>query len=174
MFERLADFLVVSWEYITPFYIINIYESGVVLRLGKYHRTVGAGLRWKWPLIESVLSTNIAVTTMELRAQTLTTKDNKSIVISSVVKYKITDVKPYLLEIWDSVDVISDTTMGAIKKVVTTTDYADLTGAEKKVLRRVKGQVSEFGVEVLNVVFADQGAIRSIRLITDSYESGEE
>ncbi|MCK4829374.1 hypothetical protein KA005_77335 [bacterium] len=174
MFERLADFFVLSWEYITPFYIINTYEAGVVLRLGKYHRTVGAGLRWKWPLIEAVLSTNTAVTTMELRAQTLTTLDGKSIVISSIVKYRITDVKPYMLEIWDSVDVISDTTLGAIKEVVTATDYKNLTGVEKKVLRKVKKQVADFGVEVLNIVFADQGAIRSIRLISDSYESNEE
>ena len=173
MFERLADFLVVSWEYITPFYIINTFEAGVVLRLGKYHRTVGQGLKWKWPLIESVLSTNTAITTMELRAQTLTTLDGKSIVISSIVKYKITDVKPFMLDIWDSIDVISDTTLGAIKEVVTATNYKDLTGVEKKVIRKVKKQVADFGVEIINIVFADQGAIRSIRLIGDAYASEE-
>lgn len=173
MLERLADFLVLFWEYITPFFVINVYESAVVLRLGKYHRTVGKGLRWKWPLIETVLSTNIAITTMELRAQTLTTKDGKSVVISSVVKYRIADVKPYMIEIWDSVDVISDTTLGAIKEVITSTNYKDLAGVEKKVLRKVKRQVAGFGVEVINVVFADLGAIRSIRLISDSFGSEE-
>jgi regulator of protease activity HflC (stomatin/prohibitin superfamily) len=167
MFEKLIDVVLQGWSILKPGFIVRDYEGCVVLRLGKYHRTVSPGFHLKWPLIESDLITTTAITTLELRPQTLTTLDNKSIVISAVVKYQIKDVKPFLLEIWDSVDVLKDVTMGAIRQTVSKLPYASLNDptVETTVLELVRKEVNQFGFKIYRITFADLGEIRSLRLI---------
>lgn len=166
VFERLFDFISETWELFAPLFIMDEYDAGVVLRWGKFHRYTKTGLNFKWPVVEKLLSETVVPTTMELRAQTLTTKDNKLIVISSIIKYEIIDIKPFMLKIYDSQDVISDTTLGAIKLIVSRTDYANL-HIEDRVRRVVKKKVSKYGVDIISIVFADQGCIRTLRLIQD-------
>jgi hypothetical protein len=42
------------------------------------------------------------------------------------VKYRIAKVRAYLLEIWDSADVLNDVTLGAIKQIVASENYSEL------------------------------------------------
>jgi len=167
MFEKLIDVILQGWSIIKPAFIVLAYESGVVLRFGKFSRSVDPGLHFKWPLIETTLVTTTAITTLELRPQTLTTLDNKSIVVSAVVKYQIKDVKPFLLEIWDSVDVLKDVTMGAIRQTIGTLQYSTLSSpsVELQVLELVRKEVNQFGFKIHRVTFTDLGEIRSFRLI---------
>jgi regulator of protease activity HflC (stomatin/prohibitin superfamily) len=105
---------------------------------------------------------------MALRPQTLTTRDDLTVVISAIVKYQISDVRAYLLDIWESADVLNDVTLGAIKEIVASVDYADLQNPsiENDVLAIVQEEAKRFGVHVHKVTFSDLGRIRSIRLIT--------
>jgi len=167
--EKLFDFIAETWELLAPFFVLDEYEAGIVLRVGKYNRRAKVGWNWKLPFFDTVLSETVVPTTMELRAQTLTDKDGNLIVISSIIKYEITDVKPFLLDIYDSVDLLSDVTLGAIKKVVSCSSYLEI-NLEKKVLRIVKREVGKYGVNILSIVFADQGKIKTIRLIQDALE----
>ena len=56
MFEKLIDLLVGAWHRLCPLEIIEAYNRGVVLRFGRYHRTLEPGLHWKWPVAEDVVS----------------------------------------------------------------------------------------------------------------------
>jgi membrane protease subunit HflK len=170
--EKLLDILVAFWDRIAPVQVVDAYEAGIVLRLGKYHRSAAAGVVWKWPLIEQLVTTTICVTTLRLPAQTLTTSDGHSVVISSVVKYQIRDPKPFLLDIWDSVDVLADVTMGAIKTVVNGAAYADLIASpvERKVLETVRKECNRYGFQIHSVTFTDMGRIRSLRLISNTIQ----
>jgi regulator of protease activity HflC (stomatin/prohibitin superfamily) len=118
-------------------------------------------------MVETILSTPTVTTTLELRPQTLTTKDNKSIVVSAIVKYQIKDAKLYLLEVWDQADVLKDVTMGAIRQTIGRLPYADLASpdVETSVLEVVRKEVNQYGFKIHRVTFADLGEIRSIRLI---------
>jgi regulator of protease activity HflC (stomatin/prohibitin superfamily) len=106
---------------------------------------------------------------MALRPQTLTTKDDLTIVLSAIVKYHISDVRAYLLDIWDSADVINDLTLGAIREIVASVDYQELRGnlIEEEVLKTIKDEASRYGVDIHKVTFSDLGKVRSLRLITN-------
>lgn len=171
MLEKLLDILLGVWDFFIPFTVVREFEGGVILRFGKYKRSLLPGFHWFWPFgIEEVLTTETAITTIELRAQTLTTLDNQTIVISSIVKYQVKDPKPYLLEVCDAQDVLSDVTLGINKKIVNTTTYANLLdeNIENIVLKAVRNEVNQFGFKVFAVTFVDMGKIKSLRLITDS------
>lgn len=169
MFERLFDFIANSWNIIRPVVVVDDYEGGVILRFGRYNRGITPGLHWKIPLVENAIVTSTVITTMALRPQTLTTKDDLTIVLSAIVKYDISDVRTYLLDIWDSADVINDLTLGAIRAIVASVDYKDLRGdlIEKEVLNTIKSEASRYGVNIHKVTFSDLGKVRSLRLITN-------
>ena len=169
MFERILDFLATSWDVLRPWVVINDFEGGVVLRFGRYHRELIPGLHWKLPIADSTVTTSTVITTMALRPQTLTTCDNLTVVISAIVKYRITDVRAYLLDIWDSADVLNDLTLGAIKEIVTSVNYSDLQehGIEGQVLEVIQSEAEEYGVHIYKVTFSDFGKVRSLRLITN-------
>jgi len=170
MFERVLDFIASFWDMIRPWLIVADYEGGVLLRFGHYLRELKPGLHWKLPFADATVITSTVITTMALRPQTLTTQDDLTVVISAIVKYHIADVRAYLLDIWDSSDVLNDVTLGAIKQIVASVDYRDLQeqGIEDQVLTIVHSEAAIFGVEVHKVTFSDLGRVRSIRLITNT------
>jgi len=169
MFERVLDFIATSWNILRPLLVVSDYEGGVVLRFGRYNREITPGLNWKIPLADNAIITSTVITTMALRPQTLTTKDDLTIVLSAIVKYHISDVRAYLLDIWDSADVLNDLTLGAIREIIASVNYEDLRGSliEEEVLKTIKDEASRYGVDIHKVTFSDLGKVRSLRLITN-------
>lgn len=169
MFERVLDFIAASWNILRPLLVVSDYEGGVVLRFGRYNREIAPGLNWKIPLADNAIITSTVTTTMALRPQTLTTQDDLTIVLSAIVKYHISDVRAYLLDIWDSADVLNDLTLGAIREIIASVNYEDLRGSliEEEVLKTIKDEASRYGVDIHKVTFSDLGRVRSLRLITN-------
>ena len=168
MLERLFEFLAQFGKHLLPFVVVPVYQNAGILRLGKYHRTVAPGIHWKWPFIEDPYHENIFLTTVRLQPQTLTTKDNESIVVSGVVRYRVVDVEPYLSKIGDQHDLLIDTSMGAILKAVRSLPLRDLLDnpPEGKIASDIRRQVKDFGVEIAGFTFTDIGRIKSIRILT--------
>ena len=175
MFERVLDFIADFWNILRPVVVVDDFEGGVILRFGRYHREIRPGLHWKFPLIDNAMVTSVVTTTMALPPQTLTTRDDQTIVLSAIVKYDISDVRTYLLDIWDSADVINDLTLGAIREVVASIDYAELRGnqIEEQVLNTIRDEASRYGVNIHKVTFSDLGKVHSIRLITNELSKPE-
>src|SRR5574341_556499 len=101
MFDRILDWIDRGWGLIKPFFIVEAWEGGIVLRFGKYNRTVAPGFHWKIPLCEKPYEATTCETTWRSPAQPLTTKDDISVTIMTVVRYQIENVKPYLIVIHD-------------------------------------------------------------------------
>src|ERR1700730_11145264 len=114
MFDKLID-LLVTWIRLLFFgFTLKSYQRGVVLRFGVFHRFATPGFHFKWPFaIEECHYVNVTVETMMVGPQSLTTRDDKSIVVSSVVTFKVNEaeaeVRKYLLEVEGAQQVIEDT-----------------------------------------------------------------
>lgn len=167
MIERLLAWIDSVWDTLKPAAIIPAYDGGVVLRLGKFHRMAAPGLCWKIPFAEELLTTTTAITTMEIRPQTLTTSDDIGIVAAAIIKYEIRDPRPYLLEIWDAVDVLRDVAMGALRTCVTHRAWKELSSPalEAAVLEIVRRQCNQYGFKLHTFTLTDLGRVKSIRLL---------
>jgi regulator of protease activity HflC (stomatin/prohibitin superfamily) len=168
VFERLFEFLAAFGKDLCPFVVVPVYQNAGVLRFGKYSRTLVPGFHWKWPFVEDVYKENVFITTVRLQPQTLTTKDDVSIVLAGVVKYRVVEVEPYLSRIGDQHDLLIDTAMGAVLKEVRELSFQDLLNDPPalKIASSIRRQVKDFGVEIISYTFTDLGRIRSIRLLT--------
>lgn len=167
MLERLIDFIVELRDNAKPFAVIDAWEGGVVLRLGKFHRELAPGYHWKWPFVEQVSEVTTVETTLRLPPQTLTTKDGRGVVASAIVKYEVTKLEPYVTKIFDQNDVLADVTMGAVRRAVTSTDYEKLMAdpPEREILEIVRSAVNKYGFRVHGVTFVDLAEVWSVRLI---------
>jgi len=173
MFEAIKELLVLLWDEIKIAYIINEYEGAVLLRYGKYKRTDEAGLHWKCPFIDEVLTTNIVVTTTQPPSQSLMTKDNHNVVLSTVIKYEIKDVKPYLLEVEDSDDVLMDVTMAAVRQVIVDKNLSEINTIDKEIKYIVRKEVGKYGFKIHRVTLTDVAPMKTIRLMHDGISIGE-
>lgn len=170
MFDRLFEILAGLWRHLIPFQVIPQYEKGVHLRFGKFFRVVEAGLVWKVPFADEILTHHVVVTTINLPPQSLATKDEKNIVVSAVVKFRVTDIKTFLLEIYDSVDAIGDLSQGIIRKVIINKSWDECKSEEidNEISKRVRAEAKKWGIEVSSVTLANLAQIKSIRLFNDS------
>lgn len=170
MFEKFFEFIVQCWERLSPFEVIDAYQAGGVLRFGKYHRTLVPGLHMKWPIAERVVVVETCITTLRLPPQTLTTKDDVSVVVQAMIKYQILvdKLEAYITEIWDQTDVLADVAMGAIRTEVGKLNYAELVTEkpEQKVVEAARNEVNRYGFKLHRITFTDLGRMRSLRLIT--------
>jgi regulator of protease activity HflC (stomatin/prohibitin superfamily) len=171
MFDKLIEIISHWWLQLVPFVIIREYEEAVLLRFGMFNRVMLAGIHFKIPLIDEVLDQHVVVTTLSLDAQSLYTKDKQNIVVKAVIKYKISDVKTFLLEVYDAQDALSDMSQSIIKNVIMSMSMDECTESEldNTLTKKVRVEARKWGVEVQQVTLTDLAPIRSFRLINDTF-----
>lgn len=71
--------------------IVNQYEKGIVMRMGKYHNLVSSGLTIIMPLTDSIIRVDMREQVISVPPQKLITKDNVTVEVDAVVYYKVVD-----------------------------------------------------------------------------------
>lgn len=169
MFDKLIDFLIDTIDKLLPVFIINQYDAGVLLRRGVFVKTLQGGIYFKIPFLDEVLSHTVVPTTMELPAQSLTTFDKKHVVVKAIIKYKINDIKTFLLEVNDAVDAISDQTQGIIKDIVMNISLNDVSvEIDNTIIIKARREAKKWGIEIDKVTITNIGEIKSIRLFNEN------
>jgi regulator of protease activity HflC (stomatin/prohibitin superfamily) len=171
MFDKLIEILSQWWQQIIPFIIIRDYEEAVLLRFGRFHSVLKPGIHLKLPFFDEVIDQHVVVTTLSLDAQSLYTKDRQNIVVKGLIKYKIADVKTFLLEVYDAQDALSDMSQSIIKNVIMSMTLEECTDTEldNTLSKKVRVEARKWGVEVQQVTLTDLAPIRSFRLINDNF-----
>ena len=81
--------------------IVNQYEKGLIIRLGKYHSTVDSGITLLMPFVDSLISVDMRERVISVEPQKVITKDNVSVVVDAVIYYKVVDPVKAEFEIED-------------------------------------------------------------------------
>lgn len=180
MFDRLIDLIIQFARLFQVFAVLRCYQGGVILRFGKFHRMAKVGVNWVLPFtIDELIHCNIVVETMLVGPQSLVTKDARSVVISTVVTFKVEDPKVFLLEIEGANRVIEDSTFGEVSDWVTERTWQELVESDvaNKLSIKLRRRAKAYGVDVQRVQVVDLTPSRSIRLmqsITTGYAPSKE
>jgi regulator of protease activity HflC (stomatin/prohibitin superfamily) len=104
---------------ITGVRIINQYERGVVLRLGKVRPEVKEpGLRLIIPIIDQMRKKSIRIVTLPVDSQQVITKDNVSIDVAAVAYYQINDPIKSVVEIENVISATYQIAQTTVRNVV--------------------------------------------------------
>lgn len=100
------------------FYQVDASQSAVVLRLGKYHDTVGSGLHWNPPLIDHVTKVNMTEVRTERTTGQMLTEDASIVDVVLQVQWHIDDAESFVLRVADPLKSLQEATDSALRHVV--------------------------------------------------------
>jgi regulator of protease activity HflC (stomatin/prohibitin superfamily) len=167
MFDRLISFLIELKDDVIPLKVVNEWESGVRMRGGKFNKNVEAGIRFKIPFLDKIYTCYNITRTLHPHAQTLTTLDQKPIVLKSIIRFHVEDAKTYLLTLNTASDVLIDTTQGIIKETIETLNWKDLNEVDDLITEKTREMVKKWGINIERVTLTDLGLVRTYRLMSD-------
>jgi regulator of protease activity HflC (stomatin/prohibitin superfamily) len=170
MFDKLIDFLIHFISDVLPFHVVNSWEKGVYLRFGKFIKVVDAGLIFKIPFADKIWTHEVITQTVHLQPQTLTTMDEKGIVLKSIVRYHVNDVQKFLLNVMHASDVLVDTTQGVIRDTVEYSNWEDLDDVCEGIQKEVQDIVGNWGITIERITLTDLGIINTYRVMSDNYK----
>jgi regulator of protease activity HflC (stomatin/prohibitin superfamily) len=94
--------------------IVNEWERGVVLRLGKFTGIKGPGIRFILPYIDRLIKMDLRVVTMNVQKQEIITRDNVTTTVDAVVYFRVIRPDDALMKVEDYIratSLISQTTL---------------------------------------------------------------
>lgn len=129
--------------------------------------TEPTGFHWTIPLIDTVLGEVIVPTPHNLNAQSLTTSDGRSVMVSFIVTASITDIEKALLQVEGVKGAINDASYGAIGTVTHKYTWDDMFTPEytEEATKEIRARAKEMGIKIHRVQIADITASRTYRLV---------
>jgi regulator of protease activity HflC (stomatin/prohibitin superfamily) len=117
---RLFEWVGEKWrDNLSPLIIIRCYESGVLLRLGKYKKNLHTGLNFKIPLIDEIHTCIKSIDTFPVAPVGFTTIDNVQVSVEPIIKFEVVDPKKYLIDINEAKGNMHDVSRGTIADYLT-------------------------------------------------------
>jgi membrane protease subunit HflK len=165
--DKVLEFLVQWFWNIVPFFVVKQWEEGIVLRLGKYHRTIGPGFHLKWPVgIEEEYTENVNTVTKNIAVQSLTTQDGVRVNIGMVVTANIEDIKASFLNVEGAEDAILDVVYGGVGTMVKTETWEQLMDPEweNRITIKCRRAAKKYGWYIQQIQVSDVVRGNSLRL----------
>jgi len=122
--------LAVAWG-MASIYTLDEKERGVVMRLGKYHKTINPGLNFNPYLIDTVEIERVTEERQYTAAGTkslMLTQDENIVQVPLTVQYNIKDIKSYVLNVFEPIETLEQATDSAIRHVVGSTSLDEVLG----------------------------------------------
>jgi regulator of protease activity HflC (stomatin/prohibitin superfamily) len=138
-------------------FIIKQYERSIILRLGKYNRQGGPGLRTRTPFIENVLVVDIREKVREFKAERMLTKDNVPVTIDAILRYKIIEdrTKDAILNVENFNEMIKQVSQTTLRNNIGSSVFQDILSKREEINQHVKSIISQeagnWGIEVTGV-----------------------
>lgn len=135
--------------------ILKEYERGVVLRLGRFHKTKGPGLRLIIPWIDRMTKIPIRIVTMDVPAQEVITRDNVSVKVNAVVYFRVMDPEKAFLEVEEYLQATSQIAQTTLRSVLGQAELDELLSEREELNMRLQTIVDKltdpWGVKVTAV-----------------------
>jgi regulator of protease activity HflC (stomatin/prohibitin superfamily) len=129
--------LVIGWFFL-GLRIINEYEQGVVLRLGRYVGLKTAGLKWIIPFVDRMIVIDMRVTAEQVPPQDVITRDNVSVKVNAVIYFRVVQADRAFLQVTDFLFATSQFAQTTLRSVLGQVDLDDLLSQRDKINRQLQ------------------------------------
>lgn len=109
---------VVGFLVIISIRVVNQYERGIVLTLGKYTGIRNPGLRFVIPILQRMIRVDIRVRTIDIEKQQVMTRDNVPVNANGVVFFRVMKPEDAVLKVQDYEYAISQYSQTALRDVI--------------------------------------------------------
>lgn len=135
--------------------VINQYQRGVVLTLGKFTGIRDPGLRVVVPIFQQMIKVDTRTNTIDIPKQEVITKDNVTVNVDAVVYFRVKDAEKAILEVANYVYASSQFAQAALRDVTGNVDLDSLLGKRDEVSQKIEEivdvETEKWGIDVENV-----------------------
>lgn len=135
--------------------IINQYERGIILTLGKFTGMRNPGFNIIIPVIQVLRKVDVRSTPVDVPKQEVITKDNVTINVDAVVYFRVIDPAKAVLETTNYTYATSQFAQAALRDVVGNVELDELLGKREEVSTQIKqivdAETDKWGIDVENV-----------------------
>jgi membrane protease subunit HflC len=162
LFAAIVAFVIVAIGLWSSAFTVAQSENALVLRLGNPKREVTEpGLYFRWPMVENVVKVDKRVRNFDTPAKERLTRDQKRVMISAYVRYKITQplrfyqVGKSTLNAEGQLRSVLESTL---RSVIGNTPMTDILTPQRAVLmakitKDLTTQATPYGIEIIDVRF---------------------
>jgi len=135
--------------------VVNQYERGVVLTLGKFTGIRQPGLRLVVPIFQRMVKVDQRTNTIDIPKQEVITKDNVTVNVDAVVYFRVVDAEKAILEVTNFIYASSQFAQAALRDVTGNVELDSLLGKRDEVSAQIKEivdtQTEKWGIDVESV-----------------------
>lgn len=139
--------------------IVDQFERGVILTLGKYTSTRAPGLTWIFVGIQRMIKVDLRIITAGIPQQEAITKDNVPVGINAVVYFKVDNAEQAILEIENFSKAVKEYSQAALRDVIGGVELDELLAEREKIAEEIKKIVDNatkaWGVSVMDIKIQD-------------------
>ena len=148
-------FIIILFIVIPGIRIVNQYERGIVLRLGKYSRTLNPGLRVIIPYIDRMIKVDVRTTPMDIPKQEVITRDNVTVNVDAIVYFKVLNAEKAVLETTNYTYATSTFAQTALRDVTGNFDLDEILSKRDEISEKIREivdvQTDKWGIDIENV-----------------------
>lgn len=135
--------------------VMNQYQRGVVLTLGKFSGVREPGLRIVLPVIQTMTLVDIRSTPIDVPKQEVITRDNVTVGVDAVVYFRVVNAPKAVLETTNYIYATSQFAQAALRDVTGNVDMDDLLAKREEISQQIKeivdAETDKWGIDVENV-----------------------
>ena len=135
--------------------VIDQYERGVVLTLGRFTGVREPGLRLVVPFIQKMTKVDVRSTPIDVPKQEVITKDNVTVGVDAVVYFRVIDASKAVLETTNYIYATSQFAQAALRDVAGNADMDELLSKRDIISQQIKeivdAETDKWGIDVENV-----------------------
>ena len=139
--------------------IVNEWERGVILRLGRLIGAKGPGIFFIIPFVDRMIKMDLRVVTLSVPTQEIITRDNVTVKVNAVIFFRVIDPISAVVKVYDYVGSTSQISQTTLRNVVGQSQLDDLLTAREKLNQMVQKIVDEhtdpWGIKVSTVEIKD-------------------
>jgi regulator of protease activity HflC (stomatin/prohibitin superfamily) len=135
--------------------VINQYERGVVMTLGKFSGMRSPGLCVILPVFQHLIKVDVRTNTIDIPKQEVITKDNVTVNVDAVVYFRVVDAEKAIFEVTNYIYASSQFAQAALRDVTGNVELDSLLGKRDEVSAQIKDivdkQSEKWGIDVESV-----------------------
>jgi len=135
--------------------VVNQYQRGIVLTLGRFTGVRQPGLRVIVPIFQQMSRVDVRSTPIDIPKQEIITKDNVTAGIDAIVYFRVVDPAKAVLETTNYTYATSQFAQAALRDVTGNFELDELLQKREEISERIKeivdAETSKWGIDIENV-----------------------
>lgn len=151
--------------------IIEQGNEAIVERLGRFHRTIDAGLNFVVPLVDTVIVESIREQTIDIARQSVITQDELSIEVDAIVYWRIVDIESAYYNVEDLQDALRNLVLAEVRALFGQIDlaqtFSQIEQINRLLLERLDEVTETWGIKVNRVAIQEIIRPEEVRRATE-------